>query len=130
MSIQKAIKSISLSVLFAIGAVSLSIPAQAAMVTTAQMGSNAGSQIVDQGVMQQKRDWIQQQLEASGVSPADSVIRVSSLSDNQVNQVRQRMDEMPAGGDALGVAFAIFLVLVITDVMGATDIFPFIRPVE
>jgi hypothetical protein len=130
MSIQKAIKSIALSVLFAVGVVSLSMPAQAAMVATAQMGGVTDSQIFGQEVMQQKRDWIQTQLEVSGVSRADSVLRVSGLSDSQVIQVHQRMDEMPAGGDALGVALVVFIVLVITDVMGATDIFPFIRPVK
>ena len=121
-------KSIALSVLFAVGVVSFSIPAQAAMVATAQMNGTTDSQIFGQKVMQEKRDWIQTQLETSGVSRADSVLRVSSLSDSQVIQVHQRMDEMPAGGDALGAALVVFIVLVITDVMGATDIFPFIRP--
>lgn len=130
MSIRKAIKSIALSVLFAIGVVSFSIPAQAAMVATAQMGGITHSQILGQKIMQEKRDWIQAELELGGVSRADSVLRVSSLSDSQVIQVHQHMDEMPAGGDALGVALTVFIVLVITDVMGATDIFPFIRPVD
>jgi len=128
MSIQKAMKSIALSVLFAVGVVSFSIPAQAAMVATAHMNGITDSQVFGQKVMQEKRDWIQTQLETSGVSRADSVLRVSGLSDSQVIQVHQRMDEMPAGGDALSVALVVFIVLVITDVMGATDIFPFIRP--
>ena len=130
MSIKKVIKSIVLSGLFAAGVISLSLPAQAAMVGTAQMGDKLGSQDFAQDTMQQKRDWIQEQLEINGVSRTDSVLRVSSLSDSQVIQIHQRMDKMPAGGDALGVALAVFIVLVITDVMGATDIFPFIRPVK
>ncbi len=130
MSIQKAIKSIALSVLFAVGVISFSIPAQAAMVGTAQIVGDAGAQFYAPQVMQQKRDWIQSQLEKSGVSQADSVLRVSSMSDNQVIQIHQRMDEMPAGAGAAGTVLFIFVVLAITDLMGATDIFPFIRPME
>ena len=130
MSIQKAIKSITLSVLFAVGVISFSIPAQAAMVGTAQIVGDAGGQFYNQPVMQQKRDWIQSQLEKNGVSQADSVLRVSSMSDNQVIQIHRRMDEVPAGAGAAGTVLFIFVVLAITDLMGATDIFPFIRPME
>ncbi len=130
MSIQKAIKSIALSVLFAVGVISFSIPAQAAMVGTAQIVGDAGAQFYAPQVMQQKRDWIQSQLEKAGVSQADSALRVSSMSDNQVIQIHRRMDEMPAGAGAAGTVLLIFVVLAITDLMGATDIFPFIRPME
>jgi hypothetical protein len=130
MSIKKAMKSIALSVLFAAGVVSLSIPAQAAMVGNAQIVGDAGGQIFDQKTMQIKRDWIQTQLEKNGVSRADSVLRVSSMSDSQVIQIHRRMDEMPAGAGAAGAVLFVFVVLAITDLMGATDIFPFIRPME
>ena len=130
MSIQKTIKSIAISVFFAVGVVSFSIPAQAAMVATAQIVADASGQVFDQKVMQQQRDWIQARLEAGGVSQADSALRVSSLSDNQVIQVHQRMDEMPTGAGAAGAVLFVFVVLAITDLMGATDIFPFIRPME
>ena len=130
MSIQKVIKSITVSMLFAVGLLSLSIPAQAAMVGTAQIVGDANGQIFSPKVMQQKRDWIQAQLEKGGVSRADSVLRVSSMSNDQVIQIHQRLDEMPAGAGAAGTVAIILLVLVVTDLMGATDIFPFIRPME
>ena len=130
MSLQKIIKSITLAVLFAIGAISFSIPAQATMVGTAQIVGEAGAQFYTPLVMQQKRDWIQSQLEKNGVSRTDSILRVSSMSDNQVIQIHQRIEEMPVGAGAAGTVLFIFVVLAITDLMGATDIFPFIRPVE
>jgi hypothetical protein len=37
------------------------------------------------------------------------------------------MDELPAGGDALGLLVFIFLVLLFTDIMGFTNIFPFVK---
>lgn len=112
--------------LITIGVMSLSIPAQAAMVGTAQIvgvGQN-----LDQASMQQKRDWIQAQLEEAGISPNDSALRVSSLNNEQVIQVHQRMDEMPAGAGTAGTILLVFAILAITDYMGVTDIFPFIRP--
>ena len=128
MSIPKAIKRLALSVLIAVGVMSLSIPAQAAMVGTAQIVG--GGQILDQETMQLKRDWIQAQLEEGGISPADSALRVSSLSDEQVINIHKRIDEMPAGAGAAGTILLIFAILAITDLMGWTDIFPFIRPAQ
>ncbi len=128
MSIQKAVKSITISVLFTIGLMSLGMSAQAAIVGTAQIVGDASGQIFDHKTMQQKRDWIQAQLEKGGVSQADSVLRVSSMSNDQVIQIHQRLDEMPAGAGAGGTILLIFVILAITDYMGVTDIFPFIRP--
>ena len=130
MSIHKVVKRFALSVLFAVGVISFSIPAQAAMVGTAQIVGVAGGQVLDQKVIQQKRDWIQAELVKGGISSADSVLRVSSMSDSQVIQTHRRMDEMPAGAGAAGTILLIFAVLAVTDLMGVTDIFPFIRPME
>lgn len=116
--------------LFAVGVITFSIPAQAAMVGTAQIVGVAGGQVLDQKVMQQKRDWIQAELVKGGISPAESALRVSSMSDNQVMQIHKRMDEMPAGAGAAGTIVLIFAILAVTDLMGVTDIFPFIRPME
>jgi hypothetical protein len=52
------------------------------------------------------------------------------LSDSQVVQIHQKIDEMPAGAGIGGVILVVFIVFVITDLMGATDIFPFIRPMD
>jgi len=103
------------------------IPAQAGMVGTADVASNAhtGSALAN---ISSQREWIQQQLEANGVEAAEAAIRVSSLSDNQVMQIHQKIEEMPAGAGALGTIAFIALVLVITDLTGLTDVFPFIRP--
>ncbi len=55
--------------------------------------------------------------------------RVAALSDDEAAQLAARLDELPAGGsDVLSVALIIFLVLLFTDIMGWTKIFPFTRP--
>ena len=68
------------------------------------------------------------QLRTLGVAPDAALSRVNALSDAEVSQLAARIDELPAGGaDVLGVAVFIFLVLLLTDILGYTDIFPFVK---
>ena len=106
--------------LIAFVAFAVSLPSQAAMVGTAQMQSSQLS--IDLGSIVVKRDWIEEQLIVSGVEAKDAALRVAAMTDAQVVQIHQRIDEAPAGGaDALII---IALVLVITELMGYTDIIP------
>ena len=116
------ILTIALSSLF------VAVPAQAGMVGTASLTSNSMQMTTGVETLAEQRRWIQTQLETNGVESAEAALRVSSLSDAQVQQIHQRIDEMPAGSSALGTVAFIFLVLVITDLTGLTDVFPFIRP--
>ncbi len=77
-----------------------------------------------------ERDEVQQQLEALGVDVADAKMRVAQLTESEVQQLNAQLGELPAGGGVLGLAVLVFLVFVITDIIGATDIFPFIHPVN
>jgi hypothetical protein len=77
-----------------------------------------------------EREDLQQQLAALGVDVNDARNRVAGLTDAEVARINQRLAELPAGGDVLGVIVLIFVIFVITDVIGATDIFPFIHPVK
>jgi hypothetical protein len=52
------------------------------------------------------------------------------MTQDEVAQLNQQINQLPAGGDGLGIVILVFLVFVITDVIGATDIFPFIHPVR
>lgn len=68
------------------------------------------------------------QLRALGVSPDSAVARTRALSDAEVTQLAEQIGELPAGGaDILGIAVFIFLVLLLTDILGYTDIFPFVK---
>ena len=73
---------------------------------------------------------VQQQLEAMGVDTQAAKERVAQMTDSEIQQLNSQLAELPAGGDGLGLIVLIFLVFVITDVIGATDIFPFIHPVK
>jgi hypothetical protein len=76
------------------------------------------------------RDDVRQQLSALGVDPAQAEARVARMTDAEVAALNQRLDELPvgAGPNILGILLVVFIIFVITDVIGATDIFPFIRP--
>jgi hypothetical protein len=73
----------------------------------------------------------QQHRLALGVSPEQVRERVASLSDSELARINQGIDTLNAGGDSvLGILLIIFIVFVITDVLGATNIFPFIHPIK
>jgi len=57
--------------------------------------------------------------------------RVQALSDDEVQTVAERLDQLPAGGsDIIGTIVFIFLVLLITDILGFTKVFPFTRSIR
>jgi len=76
------------------------------------------------------RDDVRAQLEALGVDPQDARARVQALDDAQAQALAERLDEMPAGGSVLGVVFMVFVILLVTDILGFTRVFPFTRPIR
>ena len=105
--------------------------AQASMVSTESL-------IQDQQVQWNKselsmlveRDDVKLQLQNMGVDINDVQARIDALTDDEIQQMSANLNEMPAGGDVLGIALTVFIVLVITDLLGATNIFPFIKSIR
>lgn len=116
-------------VVLSILALSLHLPAaNAAMVGTEAVVSATQAQQDRERLAQTiSRADVQQQLVARGVDPAQVQARLESLTDEEVQTLAANMDQLPAGGDALGVLVFIFLVLLFTDIMGFTNIFPFVK---
>jgi uncharacterized protein DUF6627 len=77
-----------------------------------------------------EREDLRAQLQAHGVSPADVKARVAAMSDDEVAQLAGQIDSLPAGGDVLGILLTVFIVLLITDILGFTKIFPFTRSIR
>jgi hypothetical protein len=73
------------------------------------------------------RNDVQTQLIARGVDPAQVQARIDSLTDQEVQSLSGKIDQLPAGGDGLGLLVFIFIVLLITDILGFTNIFPFVK---
>lgn len=81
-----------------------------------------------------QRDDVRQQMEALGVDREEALARLASLSDQEVQQIAGHIDELPAGQNflvgVLVVAGIVLIGLVITDLLGITDVFAVINPVR
>ncbi|OYU92711.1 MAG: hypothetical protein CFE45_22260, partial [Burkholderiales bacterium PBB5] len=66
-------------------------------------------------------------LQARGVAPDELRARVNALTDAEAAQLTAQIDAAPAGGEVLGVLFSIFVILLVTDILGFTKVFPFTR---
>ena len=69
------------------------------------------------------RDDVRQAMQRLGVDPADADARIASLSDAELVRMQGELDSLPAGGDALAVIGVVFLVLLILELVGVTNIF-------
>jgi hypothetical protein len=78
-----------------------------------------------------ERKEIQEKLILYGVNSDNARVAVDSLTDDEILELAQKMDELPSGGNGVGAlvgaALIVFLVLLITDILGYTDIFPFVK---
>jgi hypothetical protein len=105
--------------------------ARAAVVTTDQVLSESGATDRERVLAFLDRADVRDQIVALGVDPAEAAARVAALSDAQVREIAGKIDQLPAGQSAIGVVvgaiLVIFLVLLVTDLLGLTDVFPFIR---
>tara|TARA_R110002167_G_scaffold180045_1_gene380180 strand:+ start:1654 stop:2022 length:369 start_codon:yes stop_codon:yes gene_type:complete len=72
---------------------------------------------------------IRDQLLERGVDPQMLEQRLASLTPQELQTLNQQIDELPNGG-IIGTLVLIFLVFVITDALGATDLFPFVDPIR
>jgi hypothetical protein len=77
-----------------------------------------------------EREDVRTELQAQGVNVETAKARVDAMSDQEVQKVAGKLDAMPAGGDILGTLFTIFIILLITDILGFTKVFPFTRAIQ
>lgn len=121
------IRPVSLFVAIAVLSLSLYAPAaQAAMVTTNEFISTDEA-IAARTQLQTNllRADVQQALIEQGVNPRDVQARVASLSDNEAVQLAAQIDTAPSGGGVVETIVFVFLILLVTDILCLTNIFPF-----
>jgi hypothetical protein len=77
------------------------------------------------------RNDIKDALISQGIDADEAKARIDSLSDSEVTEVAGKIEQLPAGKGALGAligaAFIVLLVLLLTDILGYTDVFPFVK---
>jgi hypothetical protein len=107
---------------------------QAALVTSDQVIADpAAAALADREKVANflRQDAVRDQLVSMGVDPSEVEARLSTLSPAELAQLSDRIDSMPAGqsavGAVVGAILIIFLVLLVTDLLGLTDVFPFVH---
>lgn len=122
----------ALAIVLSISLISFSLGgAQAAIVSNQQIIQKSNLENNKQALLQTiNREDVQQQLLSMGVDSADIESRIDLMTDAEIAQLNQQMADLPAGAGVLGIVVLVFLVFVITDLIGATDIFPFVHPVH
>lgn len=107
------------------------LPAHAGLVSSEAALITADSQADRERVSAfLSRDEVRQQLQDQGVSADDAIARVQAMSDAEVALLADRVDRAPAGGDVIGVLFTVFVILLVTDILGFTKVFPFTRSIR
>jgi uncharacterized protein DUF6627 len=107
--------------------------AQAGLVETEQVvAESAASADRARVVAFLLREDVREQMIRLGVRPDEAIARVAALSDAELQRITGHLDTLPAGQfgppEALIITAAvIFLILLILDIAGVTDIFPFIK---
>jgi len=71
-----------------------------------------------------------ERLRERGVSADELRLRIAALTDAEAAELMARIDKAPAGADILGLVFTVFIVLLVTDILGFTKVFPFTRSVR
>lgn len=100
-------------------------PAHAAMVSTDTLiteTERAGQEAAILNALAQDR--AREVLARQGVSLAQVEQRLQRLSHAEIRQLADRANSLEAGEGALEVVLVVFLILILLDLLGTTDIFP------
>lgn len=100
------------------------LPASAGMIDTGSALETQSRQatLEDlQGLL--AREDVRAKLQTLGVDPAAAERRVASMTPEEVSALQQRIDELPAGAGALEVLGVVFLVLLVLELVGVTNVF-------
>lgn len=98
-------------------------PAAAAMMGTAELAPDARSEQLERVDRFLARDQVRDLLLAQGVAQEDVRARVAALSDTELAMISSQLDELPAGAGALALIGAVFVILVILEIVGAINLF-------
>jgi len=123
-------RSIACVVALSISNVASFPTAHAALISTGQVAQAATQDRIAISTVLARPE-IQAELIRRGVSVDEANQRVAALTDDEARTLSQQLDSLPAGGiDVLGTVLIVFIVLLITDILGFTKVFSFTRPIK
>jgi hypothetical protein len=97
--------------------------ASAAIVDTSAIVATDRAADLDAVRAQLDRTEVRAQMEQMGVDAAAVEKRLAGLNDRELHQLAADMRNAPAGGDALALIGAVFVILLILELTGVIDIF-------
>lgn len=109
--------------------------AKASIISTEQIIETASTQEKRERILAfMARQEVRDKLISLGVEPEEAAARIKTLSNREIKRVAAEIDNLPAGQGSVGVIVGailiVFLVLLVTDMIGATDVFPFVKKVR
>lgn len=123
------LKSVSTKIVVMLLILSLSLLSLPTVSLSAPIGTDALVQLDQRGQLLSKiqtqlaRDDVRAQFLERGVSPVEVDARVAALSTEELQVLSMQLDELPAGGSILAVVGIVFVVLLILDLTGVTNVF-------
>lgn len=108
---------------------SMSLVGLPAITLAAPIGTDTLVQLEQRGEIlsrvqkQLARDDVRAQFLAHAVSPKEVDARIAALSTEELQLLAARLDELPAGGSVFALIGVVFVVLLILEVTGVTNIF-------
>ncbi|MFC6438921.1 PA2779 family protein [Bowmanella sp. JS7-9] len=113
------------------------------MALTAMAGTCHAGVVSSDVVMQQQKSFygkaqliamvdradVNAKLISLGVNRADAIARINALTDEEINKLNQELESAPAGG-IVGAVLTVLAIIAILDLVGVTDVYPFIRPIN
>ncbi|MES2759981.1 MAG: PA2779 family protein [Pseudomonadota bacterium] len=101
---------------------------QAALISTEQVAAVAAAEQNRAKVAATfARTDVQAELMKMGITAEQAQARVAAMTDTEAASIASQVDSLPAGGDVLGALVFIFVLLLVTDILGLTKVFPFTR---
>ncbi|SRR5690554_1728651 len=106
--------------------------AQAAMVSTGDfLQQQQADYDRDQILQILAQDDTRRTLLSLGVNPEDVEQRVNNMTAEELAQFNAQAEQLPAGAASIfGVIIFALVLLIVLDLLGATDVFPAIRPIQ
>lgn len=133
---QTSIRFVARLLAFSVACMGMPLPAAHAEIISTQKAVTEVAPVQSSRTRIQQllaREDVRAELRRNGVDPDEAAARTAALSDEEIDKLAGRLDTLPAGGDfggIVGVAVFVFLVLLITDVLGFTKVFSFTRPIK
>ncbi len=101
--------------------------------TDAILGQSAVASSKEKLVQIISREDVAKRFQELGVDSKAIEARIASMTDEEASKVAHQIDILPAGADAggsiIGAIIFIFIVLLITDILGVTKVFNFTKPI-